>query len=576
MNDALRLFDTCPIIGLDTESNGQDVRDGRGFGVGISLASGSGSFVLSTYLPFRHSIGPNYDSDHLVALKERIENFSGALVMHNAKFDLENLRTFGIDYRGKFYDTMLMSHLTNENRYSQALDSLSQALLKDSGKKKSDVFEGYKKVFGWGNIPSYLMFEYAAYDAVLHYRLYEFLKPSFDAENLDEEVWPHKQNFTNLIRKMERWGVKIDVPFCKRMIENGEISMAEVQELLGLNPGGQKDQYELFINRLQLPILKRGKSKADGSPGRPSFDKFVMEQYEEILERRSSNQTAELVLTYRGWQKSVSSNYKAYLDLLSPDGRLRPNYKLHGTKTGRMSCEKPNLQQIPRSSDKPWNGQLKKAFIASPGFTLWEADYSQLELRLGAAYAKETQLLEVFADPERDVFTEMSKQLGMSRFDTKTLTYSMQYGAGVNRIKNVFNVSESTAQGIRDNYFQTYPNFKLITQIASQRAVVAGKIKLWSGRYRHFQDRQSEKHKAFNSAIQGGAADIVERTMVRLDNNGCNTDECRMLLQVHDSVVFEIRNGMEDSYLPKIKSIMENIPEDFGVVFKIDIHKWGE
>lgn len=570
-NENVASWPGADVIAMDTETNGQDVRDGRGWCVGISVAARFGGLVLSTYIPFRHTFGANYDSVALTQLTHAIEHYDGWLVFHNAKFDLESLRTIGINYIGKFYDTMLMSHLTNENRYSQALDSLAQRVLGDSGKKQSEIFLAIKKAMGWEGIPSYVMFEYAAYDAYLTLLLYEALLPDFLAEKLDEDIWPRKQKFVNLVKRMERWGVRIETNLCEHYIAIGEMQMDEIVELLGMNPGSHKDQLHLFLEVLQLPILKKSKKT-----GKPSFDKEVMEQYEEILERRSGDTTAELVLAYRGWQKSVSSNYKPYLDLLSPDGRLRPNYKLHGTKTGRSSCEKPNLQQIPRSGDKPWNGRLKKCFIAEDGYTLWEADYAQLELRLGTAYAHEEKLLEIFADETRDVFTEMSKQVGMVRFDTKTLTYSMQYGAGVNRIKNVFSVSEARAREIRENYFLTYPRFKAIAQLASRRAVVAGKIRLWSGRYRHFFDRQAEKHKAFNSAIQGGAADIVERTMVRLDEGGCNTEECRMLLMVHDSVVFEIKNGCEEEYLPKIKQLMENVEPDFGVKFKVEVKKWGE
>src|SRR5258708_14765821 len=118
------------------------------------------------------------------------------------------------------------------------------------------------------------------------------------------------------------------------------------------------------------------------------FDKYAMEEYELLL-AASDNETAGLVLEYRGWFKTVSSNYKAYLDLLSPDGFLRPNYKVHGTRTRRLSCEKPNLQQIPRSTPKRWNGNLKKAFVARRGYTLSELYYVQLEFRHAAGYSRD-------------------------------------------------------------------------------------------------------------------------------------------------------------------------------------------
>lgn len=571
--ETISLFDSQEILYVDTETNGANIWDGRGHLNGISIAAGErGHCLFSTYLPFRHRNGPNYSNECLFELKEKMMAYQGHLTFHNAPFDLQSLSTVGIDYPGKFYCTMLMSHLTNENLYSQALDSLCRTRIKREGKKESDVFKAGIKAMGWDGLPSYIMFEYASTDAELLVPLLDNIMVDFEKEEL-HEVWEHKQAFIReVINPMMRRGVRINVELCKRMIAHGEWAMAELVELLGgINPGSPKDQYDLLITRLGLPILKRSK-KTD----KPSFDKEVMAQYEEILEHRNGDSTAEYFLAYRGWQKSVSSNYKAYVQLLSPDGRLRPNYKLHGTKTGRLSCELPNLQQIPRSGDKPWNGQMKKCFIPSNGYQLWEADYSQLELRLGTAYAHEDKLLEIFADPTRDVFTEMSGQVGFPRFETKTLTYTMQYGGGATRISNVFGISLSAAADVKNTYFATYPGFEIMTKHAARKAVANGKVQLWSKRYRHFMFPQTEKHKAFNSVIQGGAADIVERTMLRLVRAGLNTDDCRMLLQVHDSVVFEIKEGMEEEFLPKIKQVMEDVQPDFGVKFKVDIHRWGE
>jgi DNA polymerase-1 len=297
-----------------------------------------------------------------------------------------------------------------------------------------------------------------------------------------------------------------------------------------------------------------------------------MKVYEAILERRE-DETAGLVLAYRGWQKSVSSNYRAYLELLSPDGRLRPNYKLHGTVTGRMSCEKPNLQQIPKVSNKPWNGSMKACFVPRQGYSLYEADYSQLELRLAASYAQEESLKSVFLEG-RDVFTEMSKELGMTRNDTKTLVYTIQYGGGIQRLTDVFGISPDRAADIRDSFYRSYPGFRRVTKNAESRALSVGKLATWSKRYRHFLYPKNDAFKGFNSVIQGGAADIVERAMVRLDER-VDSDDCRMLLQVHDSVVFELKTGRESYYLPLIQSTMEDIPEPFGVKFAVEVKEWG-
>lgn len=565
---------TAEELGLDFESNGEDCRDGRGYTVGCSIAySYPGYGIISHYLPFRHKYGFNLESNIWLpklreVLEHRVSKDTLITTTHNNKADIVFAESLGINIDGPgLHCSMLMAHLINETMpFSKSLNSCGKHYLNDPGKKESPEFQALRDKVGWHAIPSEMMWEYARYDAELHLRLYQKLRPLFDKEKLSE-YWGHKQKTTSVVIKMESRGVLVDVPLCERETVIGNEQMGELIELLGFNPGSTKQLGDYLINKLHLPVVK----KTPG--GKPSFDKFAMEQYDEMLER-NNDPGAQYILTYRGWQKSVSSNYIPYVRLLSPDGRLRPNYKLHGTKTGRFSCEKPNLQQIPRVSDKPWNGSMKKAFIAMPGYTLWEADYGQLELRLATAYAKEESLIQVFADG-RDIFTEMAAVTGLVRHDQKTLTYTIQYGGGVRRVSNVFGVSESRAKDLIESFYRSYPGFRAVNAKAQAIARTKGKVQLWSGRYRHFQWPKDEAHKAFNSVIQGGAADIVECTMQRLMQEVDNDDECRMLLQVHDSVVFEIKNGAEDYYRPLIIKVMEDVRPDFGVRFAVDFHKWG-
>jgi DNA polymerase-1 len=564
-------------VAIDTETNGEDIRDGRGKLLGISLAWRSGDGELQAlYLPFFHEGADNYEFGRFrQELQDCIDKF--ALVFHNSKFDLVSLGTAGLDTsRCNFYDTMLLAHQISEAvPVNKSLDSCAKYYLgAEEGKKneKGGTFYLVKKALGWARIPAAIMAHYAAYDAHVTYRLFEALWPKVCAEGTQEN-WKHRREMVKLIIKMEANGVRVDTALCEEMAEKGEREMERLLgELGGLNPNSVVDLPVLLINKLGLDEIKV--KRKNGTETR-SFDKKAMEVYEAILSRRN-DQTAQRILTYRGWGKSVSSNYQAYLELLSPDGRLRPNYKLHGTKTGRLSCEKPNLQQIPKGGTKPWNGRMKACFIPQPGYVLIEADYSQLEFRLGAAYAKEEKLLDVFNNPERDIFDEMSAELKMARQDVKTQTYSIQYGGGVNRISTVFGISANAAKARIDNYYNTYPGLKTAAKLTEWEAKKNGKVQLWSGRYRHFQFPQSEAFKAFNSKVQGGAADIVERTMRRMDDSGLNTSECRMLLQVHDSVVFEIREDLLPVYKPQIKHAMEAVEPDFGVRFACDIHRFGE
>jgi DNA polymerase I len=571
------------VIAVDTETNGKNILDGTGYCQGVSIAYRHPEHgLISHYLPFRHLFGDNLSKHYLDQLKEVLEsraNQNKPSVYHNSKFDIASLDTLGIDVytdwdgptitRGYHYCTMLMSHLLDENIYAQSLDNTSKVWINDTGKKESAVFKSARKA-GWQYIPSSVMYEYAAYDANVALRLFEHLHPLFVAEGLVEYWATRKLKTIRVFQSMEKHGVSIDNELCESMRDRGLARKEDIVELLGgLNPGSSKDLAKLLIDELKLPVLKRSVKT-----GNPSFAKDVMEEYDSILDRLD-DETAKLILAYRGWTKTVSSNYVSYLNLVSPDGRLRPNYKLHGTKTGRVSCTDPNLQQIPKISSKPWNGKLKNSFIPRPGWALIEADYSQLEFRITASVAREQSLFEVFDDPSRDVFTELAATLRLGRQNTKTFMYATGYGAGIERIHFALGVTRDRAKEIRDDYWNKYPKIKLASDLAKATAIRDGRVRIWSGRFRHFKHK-SESRKAFNSWIQGGAADIVEGVMHRLYKE-VESDTAHMLLQVHDSVVFEIREDVLEETKTKIREIMENVEGGrFGITFRVDIHNWGE
>jgi len=572
-----------PKITIDTETNGEDCRDGRGYAYGVSVAYRSGDGVVSFYMPFRHKnpgICGNYDKARFLPyLQQILDSRTG--IYHNAGFDLVSLSTLGLSTdRHKFLCTMKLSSMLSDHIFilqarKYSLDACCEHFLGRPGKRKSELFQKLMKQYGWMDMPPEGHGEYAAYDTYSTLELYETIRPKLLSENLGAN-WSHCQEFIRLLNDMEHTGVRVDTDFCDMMAEEGEIRQSEIKESWRerynrtLNPGSPKDLSFLLRDTLKLPVVLNHKT------GRPTFDKSAMEQYEEILEL-INNPLANEILEYRGWNKSVSSNYQAYITHLSPDGRLRPHYNYNGgTKTGRLSCHSPNLQQIPRSGKKPWNGKMKQCFIPEDGYELIECDYSQLEFRLQAAVAREQSLLDIFSDPKRDVFDEMAKQLGWPRQHVKTFVYSTSYGAGAKRIAFVFGVSLEEARRLIAYFYELYPALRIANSRAASEAERYGKIQLWSGRYRHFRDPRNESHKALNSYIQGGAADIVERTMLRLAKAGLNDGtRSRMLLQVHDSVVFEVRHEDKIEAVHSIQQIMSNVQPDFGVVFKADPKVWG-
>lgn len=559
-------------IAVDTEATGLKVAGFDDKCIGVSLATVINGIGYSYYLPFHHPVGENLPQKYLDGLKDVLENHGHVLLFVNAQYDILSLETIGIYVADtNFLDIPTMAHLIDENKpYSKSLDQLAQHYIdKNVGKVKDINIEREKKT-GWQNTTWQDIWEYAIVDAQLTFRIWGVLRTKQQWLELPEDMWPHKQRLMRVLMSMKRKGVQIDVQLAEEYVQKGEAEMDRIVKELGINPASPKQMKKLLIDELGLPVVKT-------SPltGAPSFDKQAMMRYDQMLEKMDSP-VADLIKQYRGWQKAVSAAYRPYLSLLSSDGRLRCSYKTHGTATGRLSCSEPNLQQIPKSSDKPWNGKVKNCFVAKPGFTLINADFSQLELRLATAYAGEEELKQVFNEG-RDIFTEMSKQLGMSRHDTKTLVYSMQYGAGEQRIMNVFGVDRKQAKEIRENYFATYPNFRRLNERCTEKVEQAGQIKIWSGRYRHFEDR-NESYKAMNSVIQGGAADIVERIMVRCYEE-LESEDCSMLLQVHDSITFEVRELMVPRYIERIRTIMEDVNAvtgevNFDVRFAVDVDNW--
>lgn len=568
----LKLAEHAPVLGVDTESNGQDLRDGRGYTMGMSVAfKYDGINGYSYYFPFRHEDNGNLGWDYRDKLKTLVE--SKPITCHNLKFDKLALKSLGIIAPPDSRCSMLAAHNVREDQLSFGLDYQARNVLGIPGKMRDDDFENIKKAFGWDGIPSFAMADYGAQDAILHLAVHDYYWPRFmDEEPNNFERWKVELEFLDLLNKIETQGIEVDLDLAQQQILMGEFRMTELLDDLGYNPGSRNDLEKLLIGDLGLPIFPGQRSKA----GNLSFSKKYMEEYEEILTfdpKYQNSPVANNILEYRGYQKAVSSYWKAYLRLVSPDGRLRPNFMQHGTKTGRLSCRDPNLQQIPRITEKPWNKRVKSGFLARPGYRLWEADYSQLEMRLQAAYSKEPLLIEVFNDDDRDLFTEMAKELGIERHEAKTLNYALGYGARPKKVAMMLGRTEWQGEFIYNKYFRTYSKLHDLTENATKRARRQGFIRYWTNRRRHFESPEMEAHKALNAVMQGGAAEIVKRSMIRLDKE--LDPECLMELQVHDSVWFEIPEGQEKKHLPEIKRIMEDVQPSFGIPFRVDIHEIG-
>lgn len=585
--DWLNILSQVSTVALDTESHGleREFLDGSGYNLGFSICVKLNGEYIREYIPVGHRIyfwedggTENVPSEVATSILTAVSKLR--VFLFNAQYDVRVINYLGIKLTD-FVCLQRLSHLDDENYLgARNLDGMVAKYCKGvEPKKMTDELSKFIETFGWGNLSFEQINEYATHDAYITYRLAEEVVNSLAKKNEATEVFNYWRNIEkdtfDTLYNMKTRGVLVDLEVCQNYVDFGKAEIERIKSELGFDPGVKKNMERVFWDELQLPVIKMKRKNGTESP---TFNKDAMERYELMLEARSNKDDSELaskVLAFRGWQKAISSYYQKYIDLVFPDGKVRPSYLVHGTVSGRFACVEPNLQQLPKESTgkKPWVDTLKQdVFFAREGYELWEFDYSQLEFRLGAHYAKEPKLLEAFNDDERDVFTEMSVMLGMPRQDCKTLTYSINYGAGAQRIMDAFNVNRKKATDHIQNFYETYPNLRRVNMIAKQQAERNLKIQLWSGRFRHFQFKE-QGFKAFNSFIQGGAADVVKLAMNRINKE---MPEVEMLLQVHDSIIFELPVARIEEYKVQIMDIMANPGGmDWTVHLKTDGHKLG-
>ena len=555
---------SAEIIAVDTETTGLKVQDGTDYLMGVSVAYRLGPLgIFSAYFPFRHESG-NLDREVLGKLRTVFD--SVPLVFHNLKFDLHSLKTIGLvpGPDVKLFDTLNMAHMCNEELPSKSLNYLAEKFLQDS---KTDEVKAWADVFGWRTVPVGLMEPYACRDAELTLRLFELLWADMKKQEL-ADLWPTERRFTRLLFDMEQRGVLVNESFAADKIAQGEEAMLRIEKFLGWNPGSKNDLEQFLIHDLGLPV-----HHVSERTGKPSFNREAMEFYDELLEQQERTE-ARAVLVYRGWQKAVSSLYRPALALRSADGRVRCNFKQHGTKTGRLACAEPNLQQVPRKSDKAWNGDSKRTFLASPGRELWGYDYSQLEFRLATAYGRIPWLMECFNDPSRDVFNELAQRIGEVRQDTKTYVYCTMYGGGKGKVASTLGKPLSAIENNYDLFKESIAGINDASRVAQKRAKSEGYVRMWTGRRRHFPYDEGQ-HKAFNSVLQGGGAEVVKRAMIMIDSDErIDKDRCNIVLQVHDEIVFDMDPSYRAYVEPIIIEHMTNFPE-FGVRFAVEGKVWN-
>lgn len=573
----------APIIAVDTETDAlSSMQAGL---VGISLAIEPGK---ACYIPLAHVGGGSQGSfdlgdggsdaasdtpeqipmdDVLAAFKPILENPGILKVGQNIKYDLQVLARYGIDV-APIDDTMLLSYVLEGGLHRHGMDELANIHLDHQTIKFKDVAGSGKNALTFDQVPLETAGPYAAEDADITLRLHRILKPRLVKEHMVTIYERYERPLVGVLERMERHGIKVDAKKLREFSDDFEKRMAELEieahKIAGreFNIGSPKQLGEILFDEMSLPGGKKGKA------GAYSTSADVLEDLAD-----QGHDLPTTVLSWRQLQKLKSTYTDALIEVINPKtGRVHTSYSQAVTSTGRLSSNDPNLQNIPIRSEE--GRKIRQAFIPEPGHILVSADYSQIELRLLAHVASIDVLKQAFADGQ-DIHAITAAQVfdvpiegmdPMVRRQAKAINFGIIYGISGFGLARQLGIGRGDAQRYIDAYFERYPGIKTYMDDTKQQAHDKGYVETSFGRKCHVRGineknqalRGNAERAAINAPIQGGAADIIKRAMTRLERalTDANLD-AKMLLQVHDELIFEVPEAQVDQTKDVIREVME-------------------
>lgn len=554
------------VIAVDTETDALDSLGAKL--VGVSLATAANR---ACYIPLAHG-GTDLFSDApqqvrletaIAKLKPLLENPSVLKVGHNIKYDLNVLARHGIAV-APIDDTMVMSFDLDAGTRNHGMDELALAHFGHSCLSFKDVCGTGKNQLTFNQVALPEATAYAAEDADVTLRLWQWLKPRLSAEQVTRVYERVDRPLIPVLAQMEREGIKVDRDELARMSAEFADGCAaleqEIHALAGTSfaVGSPKQLGEVLFGQMGLKGGKKGKS------GDYSTDVTVLEKLAE-----DGVEIARKVLDWRQLAKLRSTYTDALQQQINPKtGRVHTSYSLTGAQTGRLSSNDPNLQNIPIRTEA--GRRIRQAFVAEPGHVLMSADYSQIELRLAAHMADVPALKEAFAKGE-DIHARTAQELfGEVNRDTrgraKTINFSLLYGISRWGLASRMGISADEAQAMIDRYFESFPGINRYISQTLQTARETGFTETLFGRKTHFPritspnqtERAGSERAAINAPIQGTSADIIKRAMVRMGPAlaDAGLTQVRMLLQVHDELVFELPENDVAAAKPIITRVM--------------------
>mgnify|MGYP002619638523 FL=1 len=564
------------IVAIDTETT--SILPTRAKLVGICLAVTPSE---ACYIPLGH-VKPGGGLDlggdgelKQIPLEEALNELRPMLadpavlkVGQNIKYDIAVLSAYGVEIVG-YDDTMLLSYVLNAGKHGHGMDELSERYLGHTTVKYEDVCGSGKNQISFAEVPLDKARDYAAEDADVTLRLHRLLKPRLLAEKLVTLYETVERPLPKIVADMEVAGIKVDpaelnrlsADFAKRM----EVFEKRAHELAGenFNIGSPKQLGEILFDKMGLPGGKKGKTGAY-STGADVLEELAAQGHE----------LPRVVLDWRQLQKLKSTYADALVAEINPKtGRVHTCYSISSTNTGRFASNDPNLQNIPIRTEE--GRKIRRAFVAEPGYKLISADYSQIELRILAHIADIAALKQAFRDGV-DIHALTASQVfntpveGMDpsvRRAAKAINFGIIYGMSAFGLAAQLGIPQGEARAYIDAYFKRYPGIKDYMDRTKKQVKEQGYVTTLFGRRVHFPnintknpaERAFLERAAINAPIQGSAADIIKHAMVKLPQAlKAEGLSARMLLQVHDELVFEAPEAEVEATIAVAKRVMQN------------------
>ncbi|HDZ8830906.1 TPA: DNA polymerase I [Aeromonas dhakensis] len=568
----LAQLQAAPLFAFDTETTSLDYMEARIVGVSFAIEPGK-----AAYVPFGHDyLGAPVQLTEAVVLgklKPLLEDPARLKVGQNLKYDRNVLLNHGIELQGITYDTMLESYVLNSTASRHDMDSLARRYLNVETISFEDIAGKGVKQLTFNQIELEQAAPYAAEDADITLRLHQALWGKLAAEPGLAKVFSEIElPLLPVLARMERLGTTIEPKLLHQQSQEIEVRLAELEkqahELAGqeFNLSSPKQLGEILFTKLGLPIIKKTPK------GAPSTAEEVLAELAETYE------LPRLLMEHRGLAK-LKSTYTDKLPLMikPQTGRVHTSYHQAVAATGRLSSTDPNLQNIPVRNEQ--GRRIRQAFIPCAGYKLVAADYSQIELRIMAHLSGDKGLLTAFAEGKDIHKATAAEVFGVAleavtsdmRRSAKAINFGLIYGMSAFGLAKQLGIGRAEAQKYMDLYFERYPGVLEYMERTRQQAEAQGYVETLFGRRLYLPDiksrnaglRKAAERAAINAPMQGTAADIIKRAMINVDGwiRGIEDQSIRMLMQVHDELVFEIREEKLEEYIAIIKEKMSAAAE---------------